>query len=162
MAPKKKGNSAPEAKSPEEFKDRGNAAFLSGKYEDALRFYQSAIDMEPSASLFSNLSTTFVSLKRFDEALAAAERSIELNPQWPKGYLRKGQALEQMFRYGDALKSFEAGLAVDANDASLTTAATTMKGVIAELHLSATGQVDENPDTARFERLIQWMKTSGL
>jgi len=35
-------------------------------------------------------------LEQYPQALADAERSIQLAPDWPKGYFRKGSALMGM------------------------------------------------------------------
>ena len=43
--------------------------------------------------LYSNRSASYASLKDFDKALSDAEKTVELNPTWGKGYGRKGAAL---------------------------------------------------------------------
>jgi stress-induced-phosphoprotein 1 len=43
--------------------------------------------------LYSNRSASYASLKDFDKALSDAEKTVELNPTWGKGYSRKGAAL---------------------------------------------------------------------
>jgi len=46
-------------------------------------------------------------------ALKDASKCIDLNPNWLKGYCRKGSALHSLKRYNEAIASFEAGLKLD-------------------------------------------------
>ncbi|KAN0047508.1 hypothetical protein ACTA71_001890 [Dictyostelium dimigraforme] len=119
-AQKSKGNgggnksSADERASPEALKNNGNKAFYKNDYEIALHWYQLAIDVEDvlnenapkdqliSHILYSNKSACQFNLKNYEEALKDAEKSIEFAPQWPKGYLRKAQALEALNRKEEA------------------------------------------------------------
>jgi stress-induced-phosphoprotein 1 len=52
-------------------------------------------------------------------ALGDGVKCIELNPQFAKGYSRKGAALHSLKRYDDAAAAYEAGLLVAPNDAGL-------------------------------------------
>ncbi|KYQ89210.1 hypothetical protein DLAC_10454 [Tieghemostelium lacteum] len=101
--------------SPETLKKQGNKAFHDGDYELALHWYQLAIDVEDVLSevsssksesiqylLYSNKSACHYNMKNFKEALEDAEKCIQLSPNWPKGYLRKSQALESLNRKDEA------------------------------------------------------------
>ncbi|CAE7558563.1 HOP3, partial [Symbiodinium microadriaticum] len=52
-------------------------------------------------------------------ALSDAEKCVELSPQWPKGYSRKGAALHSLRRYADAVTAYESGLTIAPADAGL-------------------------------------------
>lgn len=62
-------------------------------------------------TLYSNRSAAHLVSDQFKEAEADGDKCIELNPDWPKGYLRKGKA--QCARGGleGKLEEFEAGIA---------------------------------------------------
>ena len=47
----------------------------------------------PLSRFFGNRSYCYSCLDQYPLALADAERSIHLAPDWPKGYFRKGTAL---------------------------------------------------------------------
>jgi hypothetical protein len=66
-------------------KDEGNKEFTSGNYERAAELFGKAIELDPQNHvLYSNRAGAYTSLKRFSEALADAEKTVELNPSWPK------------------------------------------------------------------------------
>lgn len=49
-----------------------------------------------SRRFFGNRSYCYYCLEQYPQALADAERSIQLAPDWPKGHFRKGSALMGM------------------------------------------------------------------
>lgn len=49
-----------------------------------------------SCRFFGNRSYCYYCLEQYPQALADAERSIQLAPDWPKGHFRKGSALMGM------------------------------------------------------------------
>lgn len=92
-------------------KDQGNAFFKAGNYLKAAALYTQAIKLDPSnATLFSNRAAAFLQLVKLNKALADAETAITLNPQWEKGYFRKGCVLEAMERYDDAVAALQEAL----------------------------------------------------
>jgi tetratricopeptide (TPR) repeat protein len=69
----------------EQLKQSGNEAFNLKKFKEAIEFYSQAIELDPNNHiLFSNRSTCYTSLGRYDEALKDAEVIIQLNPNWAK------------------------------------------------------------------------------
>ncbi|KAG2260375.1 hypothetical protein Bca52824_079669 [Brassica carinata] len=101
-------------------KEKGNEFFKAGNYLKAAALYTQAIKLDPSnPTLYrhiyifircSNRAAAFLSLVKLSKALADAETTIKLNPQWEKGYFRKGSVLEAMEKYQDALAAFETAL----------------------------------------------------
>jgi translocation protein SEC72 len=117
-------------------KDSANASFKAHKMEDAVRLFSLAIEMaltrppwEPSALcrdetvlLLCSRSAARFALKEFPESLTDAEVVVELKKPWPKGYFRKGKALQAMGRLEEAKESMKLGLMYDANDNELNLA----------------------------------------
>ncbi|KAF9605077.1 hypothetical protein IFM89_013747 [Coptis chinensis] len=92
-------------------KDEGNEFFKAGNYLKAAALYTQAIKKDPSnPTLYSNRAAAFLNLVKLSKALTDAETTIELKPNWEKGYFRKGCILEALERYEDAVAAFQIAL----------------------------------------------------
>src|SRR5258708_10945607 len=58
---------------------------------------------------------TLRDLKRYEEALAACEQAIRLDPNFAKAYNGKGAALNDLKRYEEALAAYEQAIRLDPN-----------------------------------------------
>ncbi|KAJ6827587.1 hsp70-Hsp90 organizing protein 2-like [Iris pallida] len=104
----------------DEAKAKGNAAFSSGDFADAIRHFTDAIALAPSSHvLYSNRSAAYASLQRYSEALEDASRTVELSPGWAKGYSRLGAAYLGLDRPDDAVSAYEKGLSLDPTSEAL-------------------------------------------
>lgn len=91
-------------------KAKGNACMASQDFEGAVNWYTKGIEMDPSNHvLYSNRSAAFLSAGKGEEALMDANRCVELNGTWPKGYCRKGAALQFLRRNKEAVDAFKEG-----------------------------------------------------
>jgi stress-induced-phosphoprotein 1 len=130
-----------------------------------LEFYSKAIEAdEKNHVLYSNRSATYAALKNYPKALEDSETVIKLNGTWPKGHFRKGAALEALLRYPEAYQAYQAGLAIEANDAGLQKAATELKSVMDELKMGAAATATdskENPDVDKFDAMCNWLREGG-
>eukprot|EP01103_Thecamoeba_quadrilineata_P015259 TRINITY_DN475_c0_g1_i1.p1 TRINITY_DN475_c0_g1~~TRINITY_DN475_c0_g1_i1.p1 ORF type:complete len:559 (-),score=137.24 TRINITY_DN475_c0_g1_i1:49-1725(-) len=103
-----------------EAKTRGNTAFQSGRFEEAIHEFSEAIKYDPTNHvLYSNRSGSYASLNKYNEALEDAQKTIQLKPDWSKGYSRLGIAQYYLGNYEDALETYEKGLAIDPNNQQL-------------------------------------------
>ena len=75
---------------------------------------------EASHALYGNRSACRCGVGDYDGALADAEECIRLSPSWGKGYVRKGAALYGLYRFDDAVKTYEIGLTHEPSLAPLT------------------------------------------
>jgi tetratricopeptide (TPR) repeat protein len=81
-------------------KDQGNEQFKAGNYLKAAALYTQAIKLDPdNPTLYSNRAAAFLHLVKLNKALADADTTIKLKPQWEKGHFRKGCVLESMEHY---------------------------------------------------------------
>uniref|UniRef100_A0A8R7TKV3 STI1 domain-containing protein n=1 Tax=Triticum urartu TaxID=4572 RepID=A0A8R7TKV3_TRIUA len=104
----------------DEAKAKGNAAFSAGRFEEAAGHFGDAIALAPDNHvLFSNRSAAYASLHRYKEALADAERTVALRPDWAKGYSRLGAARLGSGDAAGAVEAYEKGLALDPSNAAL-------------------------------------------
>ncbi|KAL2137267.1 hypothetical protein VTI74DRAFT_4998 [Chaetomium olivicolor] len=104
----------------EELKALGNKAIAAKNFDEAIDKFTQAIALDPTNHiLYSNRSAAYASKKDWDNALADAEKTTELKPDWPKGWGRKGTAL---YGKGDLLgahDAYEQGLKIDPNNAGM-------------------------------------------
>lgn len=59
--------------------------------------------------LFSNRSAAYLKAGKFQESLDDAEKTIQLNSSWPKGYSRKGSVLFALQKYDEAFAAYNKG-----------------------------------------------------
>lgn len=91
-------------------KKKGNEYFGQGKFEDALKYYSNAIEMNPKDHiLYSNRAAAHLSLNHYTEALVDADTCIQLCETWPKGHYRKGMVYFSQNQFVDAATAFYRG-----------------------------------------------------
>ncbi|XP_029927179.1 stress-induced-phosphoprotein 1 isoform X2 [Myripristis murdjan] len=94
--------------------EKGIKLVQEGQYSQAVSMFTEAIKCDPKDyRFFGNRSYCYSCLEQYPQALADAERSIQLAPDWPKGHFRKGSALMGMKRYSEAEKAMEQVLKLD-------------------------------------------------
>ncbi|XP_023261566.1 stress-induced-phosphoprotein 1-like isoform X2 [Seriola lalandi dorsalis] len=94
--------------------EKGIKLVQEGQYAQAVTMFTEAIKIDPKDNrFFGNRSYCYYCLEQYPQALADAERSIQLAPDWPKGHFRKGSALMGMKRYSEAEKAMEQVLKLD-------------------------------------------------
>ncbi|PIA50108.1 hypothetical protein AQUCO_01300684v1 [Aquilegia coerulea] len=107
----------------DEAKAKGNSAFSSGKFDEAIKFFSEAIDLAPTNHvLYSNRSASYASLHQYSKALEDAKKTVELKPDWSKGYSRLGAAYVGLGSFDEAINSYEKGLEFDPNNEALKSA----------------------------------------
>lgn len=101
-------------------KDKGNAALQANNFKDAIAAYTEAITIDDTNHiLFSNRSAAYAKDGNYVKALEDAEKTVQLKPDWPKGYSRKGSCLAYLGKYDESIKTYEEGLKLDPNNAQL-------------------------------------------
>ena len=126
--------------SAKEWKDKGNLLVQEQKFAEALECYSKAIELDSNDPiLYSNRSLMHSNLNEFDLALIDADKAIEINPNYSKGYLRRGKALEGLGRFEEALNTYHSGLEKDNNNAKLMDA-------IKKLEKSLCSKINTNKD----------------
>lgn len=102
------------------FKEAGNNFLKNKQFDEAIKAYTEAINLEPTDHVFfSNRSAAYLSKGEAMSALNDGSRCITLSPNWPKGYSRKGAALHALRRYDEAIETYEAGLKIAPTDDGL-------------------------------------------
>ncbi|CAG8487256.1 1739_t:CDS:2 [Cetraspora pellucida] len=86
---------------------QGNELYKKQKYNESLEKYLKAFEMNPNDLLVnSNCAQVYLKLGKLDEALEHAETCIRLDPQWAKGYYRKGCILLEKNKFHNSISAF--------------------------------------------------------
>jgi tetratricopeptide (TPR) repeat protein len=93
-------------------------------YEEALRAYDSAIELDPEDARVwmgkgdtqSRMGDYNESQKTYENALDLINESLETNPLDAEGWFVKGELLDRLYRYDEALESYNRSLEIDPTD----------------------------------------------
>ena len=103
-------------------KNEGNTAFKSGRNEEAYSIYSEALEIDPeldsyNAVLFANraaslksvtsMNITEFQMKKFHDAIEDLSRAIDLDPQYQKAYIRRGQCYVEIEQFEEAIRDYE-------------------------------------------------------
>jgi L1 cell adhesion molecule like protein len=108
-------------------KEKGNKAFKQRNHNLAVKCFTEAISFDADNKvLYSNRAAAYTALAKndpanFDLAVADANKCIEIDASWGKGYARLGAALFQKGDYEGAVKTYATGLGVDPSNTNITT-----------------------------------------
>ncbi|KAJ3680301.1 hypothetical protein LUZ60_016579 [Juncus effusus] len=134
----------------DEAKAKGNAAFSAGRFDEAIRHFSDAIVLAPSNHvLYSNRSASYASLNKYSEALADAEKTVELKPDWAKGYSRLGAAHVGLGNAEAAVNAYEQGLTFDPANEGLKSGLADARAAAARARPTASspfGQIFQGPE----------------
>jgi stress-induced-phosphoprotein 1 len=102
-------------------KGKGNEFLKVQDYDNAISWYTTAIEKDPSQHVYySNRSAAYLQKGNAEAALADGEACINAKGDWPKGYNRKGCAYHALKKYDEAIATFEAGLKIAPGSTLLT------------------------------------------
>lgn len=85
----------------------GNRAFLKKNYQEALEKYDLSCTWVNTTICYINQSGILIRLKQYDDAIALAERSLEINPEFFEAYMNLGVAHQFLNKFDNALAMFE-------------------------------------------------------
>lgn len=99
-------------------KEEGNVHFKAGHYAQAVDCYTRSLELDDVQHLvLSNRSAAYLKLGGAEEsALKDAQRCMELEPTFAKGYSRQAAALQALKRWEEAVAVCEKGMAVAPDD----------------------------------------------
>ncbi|CCW62466.1 unnamed protein product [Phytomonas sp. EM1] len=102
------------------YKNHGNKFFTQGEYVKATKFYTLAIHLDnKNATYFSNRAVSYFNQKAYESAYWDSIRCVQLNPSWPRGYVRKGATELALKKYADVITTANMGLSFDKDNNDL-------------------------------------------
>jgi len=110
---------------------KGNEYYYKKEYNEALKCYDKAIEINPnSANAWNNKGLALVLLSNYDEALKCYDKAIEINPNSANAWRNRGSFFNGLARreaikcfdkstskYEEAIKCFDKALQINLNDA---------------------------------------------
>ncbi|KAJ9706817.1 hypothetical protein PVL29_002006 [Vitis rotundifolia] len=104
----------------DEEREKGNEYFKQQKYPEAIKHYTESLRRNPNdPKAYSNRAACYTKLGALPEGLKDAEKCIELDPTFSKGYTRKGAVQFFMKEYDKALETYQEGLKHDPSNQEL-------------------------------------------
>ncbi|KAJ4956088.1 hypothetical protein NE237_012871 [Protea cynaroides] len=104
----------------DEEREKGNECFKQQKYPEAVKHYTEALRRNPKdPRVYSNRAACYTKLGAMPEGLKDAEKCIELDPTFAKGYTRKGAIQFFMKEHDKALETYQEGLKHDPHNQEL-------------------------------------------
>jgi tetratricopeptide (TPR) repeat protein len=90
----------------QDFLSKGNSAAWDQKWEDAVGFYQQALELNPdNFKALTNLGLAYFELHKFQESLALYTKAVEVNPEDPAPYEKMYLIYEAVGQPAEAVKS---------------------------------------------------------
>jgi tetratricopeptide (TPR) repeat protein len=97
-----------------EWYNKGGSLFCLGRYDEAVRSYDRALEIDPRfAAAWNNKGNSFRRLGRHDEAICCYDKALEMDPQDTAAWNNKGNSLHSLGRDEEALRSYDRALALD-------------------------------------------------
>ncbi|KAK3102228.1 hypothetical protein FSP39_009756 [Pinctada imbricata] len=88
-------------------KDKGNEAFRSGDYKEAIAYYTRSIQLQSNAASFNNRALAYLKEKEWMRAETDCNKVLTLEPDNIKALLRRGSAYKGKKEYSKALVDFQ-------------------------------------------------------
>ncbi|MCX6236413.1 MAG: tetratricopeptide repeat protein [Bacteroidia bacterium] len=101
-----------------ELVSQGTQLHDEGKYDKAIKKYNAALDIDKNSSLANyELSYTYMTIEKYDDAIKYSKRVIELNGyNQQAAYTVLGTSLDMKGQPNDAIKAYREGLILFPND----------------------------------------------
>lgn len=125
----------------EALKQEGNSLMTAKKFDSAIEAYTQAITLDATNPVYySNRAAAYSSKSDHISAISDANKAIEVDPRYSKGYHRLGHALYSISDFKAAADAFERGLKVEPTNPGLKSSLASAKAKInAESEVSPRG-----------------------
>lgn len=116
----------------QEWKEKGNAEFDKGNWEEALSYYTNAVNLSvddnfDKAIYLKNRAAVHLKQLNYNKAIKDCDEALKISPNDPKALFRRCQAFDALERFEEAYRDARYVLNVDPNNKAI-------KPIIARLH----------------------------
>ncbi|KAG7382164.1 hypothetical protein PHYBOEH_010610 [Phytophthora boehmeriae] len=110
-----------------QLKHNGNEHFKRGEYQEAVRFYSEAVQIdgqhqEYCAVIYCNRAAAQMGLERYHTAILDCNEALQRKPKYPRALLRRARCHVALKMYHEAVKDFDRYLREHPADSSSDTA----------------------------------------
>jgi len=96
-----------------DYVEQAKALYVEGCAEDALAFYQKALQLEAeNARAWLGKGATLAKLQRFDEAIAAYDQVTQWKPDLAEAWFGRGSVLAKLHRLDEAIAAYDRALQI--------------------------------------------------
>uniref|UniRef100_A0A4W2FLT1 Sperm-associated antigen 1 n=1 Tax=Bos indicus x Bos taurus TaxID=30522 RepID=A0A4W2FLT1_BOBOX len=94
-------------------KEKGNEAFKSGDYEEAVKYYTRSLSVLPTVAAYNNRAQAELKLQNWNSAFQDCEKVLELEPGNLKALLRRATTYKHQNKLQEAIEDLNKVLAVE-------------------------------------------------
>ncbi|XP_068528461.1 sperm-associated antigen 1 isoform X2 [Anas acuta] len=98
-------------------KEKGNEAFASGDYVEAVTYYTRSISVLPTAAAYNNKAQAEIKLQDWDSALQDCEKVLDMEPGNIKALMRRATVNNQLKNYETAIEDLNKVLCIEPENA---------------------------------------------
>ncbi|KAF6206736.1 hypothetical protein GE061_017972 [Apolygus lucorum] len=129
----------------EEIKEHGNEAFKKGNWDEAIRYYVSALNLtsefsEDRAVILKNRAAVNLKLCNYKSVVEDCDKALEIIPEDPKALFRRCQALDKLERFEEAYRDAKNIFKLDPSNKAI-------QEILSRLHKVVEDRIIENTQT---------------
>ncbi|XP_030821959.1 sperm-associated antigen 1 isoform X2 [Camarhynchus parvulus] len=94
-------------------KEKGNEAFATGDYVEAVTYYTRSLSVIPTAAVYNNKAQAEIKLQDWDNALQDCEKVLDMEPGNIKALMRRATVHNQLQNYQTAIEDLNKVLSVE-------------------------------------------------
>jgi tetratricopeptide (TPR) repeat protein len=92
---------------------RGNRYYTERRYEDAIKAYNRANEINPNSDTWYSIGNALLFLRKYDEAIKAYDNALKLNSSFMDAQNNKGEAFRLKGYYIDAISAYNKAIDLD-------------------------------------------------
>jgi tetratricopeptide (TPR) repeat protein len=142
---------------PDALKEAGNKAFQLGSFEEAIKLYTQAIEVQDNHIYYANRANAYLEIDEFQKCIDDCEMAIKLDPKYVKSYVRKGNALLNTVKVQQAIECFKMAVELEPDNQDY---AKLLEEAYHELKEDSKIP-DDNPVKQKFDHLFDDLRQKG-